>query len=180
MRVKADHERGHKMDGNRRVDSLLRILFRGCPSSKLTWKNWCQTLLLPRLRGWSSWVISWRNKRPSFASMSAAFIASICSFLLVTSDCRYIANAKVPNLEPPQPSTLSSNTHQTPNTAPCGPNVHCQQKCARLFDPWKTMTKVIPDLWSFHCEILGTLHVFLLALWPSRPGFWASSPEGPA
>jgi hypothetical protein len=56
--------------------------------------------------------------------MSAAFIASICSFLLVTSDCRYIAHAKLPNLEPPQPSTLSSNTHQTPNTAPCGQNVH--------------------------------------------------------
>jgi hypothetical protein len=53
-------------------------------------------------------------------------------------------------------------------------------KCACLFDPWKTMTKVIPDLWSFHCEILGTLHAFLLALWPSHPGFWASSPEGPA
>jgi hypothetical protein len=62
--------------------------------------------------------------------MSAAFIASICSFLLVTSDCRYIAHAKLLDLEPPQPSTLSSNTHQTPNTAPCGQNVHVN-------DPWK-------------------------------------------
>lgn len=54
-----------------------------------TWKNWCQTLLLPRLKGWSSCEISCRWRGPSNASSSAAFMASISSFLLVTSDCNH-------------------------------------------------------------------------------------------
>ena len=76
-----------------------------------TWKNWCQTLLLPRLKGWSSWDISWRCRGPSNASSSAAFKASISSLFLVTSDCSHKTNW-IPVLKRPTPTTLQHRDPQ--------------------------------------------------------------------
>lgn len=57
-------------------------------NKRCTSKYWCQTLALPRLKGWSSWEISWRVSGPStsLSVLLSSLEFNASSFILASSD----------------------------------------------------------------------------------------------